>query len=240
MTTNPERMKTIMGALGEDVNGRLQAIRARVKHAPSKGSASEDAWIDLFNEYLPARYKASGAFVVDSQAQFSEQIDLVIYDRHYTPFVLKQGEHLYIPAESVYAVFEIKQTLNASHVGYSAGKIASVRGLQRTSLPVPNIYGEAKAKPLHEIIGGILTSDSDWKPSFSDVALNNLASEIEDRRIHTACVATTGSCFWNASTNSFEVLSGGASRFLFELISKLQSLATAPMIDTGAYARWLD
>ena len=42
-----------------------------------------------------------------------------------------------IPAESVYAVFEAKQTADASMVAYAQKKVESVRRLRRTSLPIP-------------------------------------------------------------------------------------------------------
>jgi len=48
--------------------------------------------------YLPTRYWAEKAHVVDRLDRFSQQIDVVIY----------AGQKV-IPAESVYAVFEAKQ-----------------------------------------------------------------------------------------------------------------------------------
>ena len=44
---------------------------------------------------------------------------------------------LLIPAESVDAVVEVKQVLTRQHVRNAGLKIASVRRLKRTSVPVP-------------------------------------------------------------------------------------------------------
>ena len=77
------------------------------------------------------------AFVIDSTDTTSQQLDIVIYDRQYTPLIINQDGTLVIPAESVYAVFEAKQSIDASQVDYAAKKIASVRALHRTSLPIP-------------------------------------------------------------------------------------------------------
>ena len=44
---------------------------------------------------------------------FSEQIDVVVFDRQYSPFIFNYEGQTIIPAESVYAVFEAKQTVNA-------------------------------------------------------------------------------------------------------------------------------
>jgi len=49
------------------------------------GSASEQRWIDLFDRYLPQRYRASPAFVVDADGRCSRQIDIAIYDNLYSP-----------------------------------------------------------------------------------------------------------------------------------------------------------
>jgi hypothetical protein len=59
------------------------------------------------------RYQAEKAHVVDSTGAFSEQIDVVVFDRQYSPFIFKFEGQIIIPAESVYALFEAKQGINA-------------------------------------------------------------------------------------------------------------------------------
>src|SRR5262249_18729093 len=76
------------------------------EHAGASGSASEQRWIDLFNRYLPHRYRASPAFVVDADGRRSRQIDLAIYDNLYSPLLFPHDSGVHIAAESVYAVFE--------------------------------------------------------------------------------------------------------------------------------------
>ena len=51
--------------------------------------------------------------MVDSEGAFSQQIDVVIFDRQYTPFIAHFEGQKVIPAESVYGVFEAKQLINA-------------------------------------------------------------------------------------------------------------------------------
>lgn len=50
-------------------------------------SASEQRWIDLFDRYLPRRYRASPAFVVDADGGRCRQIDIAIYDNLYSPLI---------------------------------------------------------------------------------------------------------------------------------------------------------
>src|SRR5207247_1078433 len=107
------------------------------------------------------RYQAATAHVVDSKGVFSEQIDVVIFDRQYSPFIFRYEGQTIIPAESVYAVFEAKQTINAAQVGYAQHKVASVRALHRTSLPIPYARGTYPPKPLIQIYGGLLAFESE-------------------------------------------------------------------------------
>lgn len=126
-------LEKILSKLHEDIQHRLETVRTTMSHPGTMGDASEGIWIKLLNEYLPSRYKADKAHVVDSEGQFSQQMDVVIYDRQYSPFILFYEEQKIIPVESVYAVFEVKQTLNLNHVRYAQEKIRSVRRLHRTT-----------------------------------------------------------------------------------------------------------
>ncbi len=96
----------ILESLHQDIQSRLQTARQSIGHPGTKGDASEKIWLRLFQDYLPARYQAEKAHIVDSEGTFSQQIDVVIFDRQYSPFIFNfEGEKV-ILAESVYAVFE--------------------------------------------------------------------------------------------------------------------------------------
>ena len=110
------------------------------------------------DKYLPRRYQAATAHIVDSFGKFSQQVDVVVFDRQYSPFIVNCESQTVIPAESVYAVFEAKQTANAVLVAYAQEKVASVRRLHRTSLPIHYAKGVYPAKPLIPIFGELLRS----------------------------------------------------------------------------------
>src|SRR5580692_2477082 len=109
----------LLESLHEDVQQRLATVRKAFNHPGAKGDASENVWISLLDTYLPKRYQAAKAFVVDSQGEFSQQIDVVIFDRQYSPFIFTLEDQTIVPAESVYAVFEAKQTVDAELVKYA-------------------------------------------------------------------------------------------------------------------------
>src|SRR5690349_3885651 len=95
-------LPTLLGDLHKDIEKDLSRSR-RFGHTVAAGDASEGVWIKLLSEYLPDRYKVAKAFVVDSHNSFSEQIDVLIFDRQYTPFILKFEGQMVVPAEAVYA-----------------------------------------------------------------------------------------------------------------------------------------
>src|SRR5262245_50852187 len=71
----------LLAGLHEDIEQRLANARKSFGHAPTKGDASESVWLDLLTNYLPQRYRVATAHVVDSEGNFSDQIDLVVFDR---------------------------------------------------------------------------------------------------------------------------------------------------------------
>lgn len=227
----------LLEELNASVTADLQRARKALGHPTDLGDASEEIWIELFNKYLPRRYQAIKATVVDSTGRFSEQIDVVIHDRHYTPLVFTFKDKHVVPAESVYAVFESKQEMNASHIDYAQKKIASVRKLHRTSLPIPTINGTAKAKELTPVLGGILTLSCKWSPVFGETMRSYLEAETGDGRLDVGCVADIGN-FWFNEGGGYALAdeTKPVTRFLLELISRLQVVATVPMIDMRAYA----
>jgi hypothetical protein len=234
-------LSELLTTLHDDIQQRLQTVRKTFGHPVIKGDASEKVWLELLQIYLPQRYQAATAHVVDSNGNFSEQIDVVVFDRQYSPFILKYEGQTIIPAESVYAVFEAKQSINASQVAYAQKKVASVRCLYRTSLPIPYAKGTYPAKPLIPILGGLLTFESEWKPAFGDPLKNALAEGDTNDRLDLGCVAAHGHFMLDQKGENYEFTTEGkpATAFLFNLISLLQFSGTVPMIDIQAYARWL-
>src|SRR6266852_6413994 len=167
-------LSKILAGLHDDIEQRLKTAREALGHPGTKGGASERVWLELLGTYLPKRYRAETAHVVDSNGAFSDQIDVLVFDRQYSPFIFRYQGQIVIPAESVYAVFEAKQTINVGQIDYAQKKVASVRRLHRTSLPIPYAKGTYPAKPLIPILGGILTFESDWKPAFCQSLSNTL------------------------------------------------------------------
>jgi hypothetical protein len=234
-------LSVLLAGLHDDIQRKLETVRQSFGHPTSKGDASEKVWLELLQTYLPQRYQAAKAHVVDSNGVFSDQIDVVIFDRQYSPFIFHYQDQTIIPAESVYAVFEAKQSINAGYVDYTQKKVTSVRRLHRTSLPIPYAQGTYPPKPLIPILGGILTFESDWSPAFGQSINDALNGGDANGRLNLGCVAAHGYFNFNQGTSAYDVVAGGkpATAFLFKLISQLQFSGTVPMIDVQAYSQWL-
>lgn len=228
-------LPTLLGDLDKDIERDLTRSR-KLGHTVAAGDSSEGVWIKMLSEYLPHRYKAAKAFVADSKNNFSEQIDVLIFDRQYTPFILRFNGQNVVPAEAVYAAFEAKQAINAEQVAYAKKKVASVRALHRTTLPILTANGRVEAVKPKPIIGGLLTLDSAWNPPLGK-SLKTVLRRGE--RLDLGCVAVHGT--FQYGQGGYTITQGGkpATAFLFELIARLQAMATVPMIDVRAYAKWL-
>jgi hypothetical protein len=236
------KLPSLFQSMHQSVESALTNARESFDHPGTKGDASEKVWLRLLQQYLPERYCAESAQVIDSNNRVSDQIDIVVFDRQYTPFMFQMAGQYYVPAEAVYAVFEAKQSISASNVEYAMDKVRSVRGLHRTSLPIPHAGGVYEPKePIH-IFGGILTLDSDWNPSLGEPLRKALATDEDGGRLDIGCIAAKGYFCRDLPSNSylFPTPSRVATAFLFRLIALLQSSATVPMIDVDAYMEWLD
>src|ERR1700748_601734 len=112
----------LLAGLHDEVQSRLDFARKSMGHPVAKGDSSEAVWLAMLQNYLPKRYQAARAFVVDSEGAFSDQIDVVVFDGPFSPFILTVDEQTIVPAESGCGVFEAKQAINAGQVEYAQSK----------------------------------------------------------------------------------------------------------------------
>jgi hypothetical protein len=152
---NKVNIRDIFLGLQKQMMSKLSVNMKILTHPVAKGDSSEAEWIKMLCSYLPSRYCVDRAFVIDCEGNVSEQIDIVIYDRHYSPFILRQQGSTYIPAESIYAVIEVKPTLNKRNIQYASDKASSVRRLKRTTASIVHAGGTIKKpkKPFFILAG---------------------------------------------------------------------------------------
>jgi hypothetical protein len=238
------RLKDLYKALEDELRAQLAARRLAHRNAEAKGEASEDVWIDLLASHLPHRYQVAKGIVIDADGKESHYIDVIIYDRQYTPLVFNKDGRMYIPAESVYGVLEAKQDLTRANIVYAGKKAASVRRLRRTSAPIVHAGGKIdKPKEPFEIIAGIVTYKSSWKPAFGK-ALNQTVRALATNQRLQFGIAAKGGYFEGdyaagATVNSFKTTRALAA-FIIRLLAHFQGLGTVSAIDYREYSKVLD
>ena len=231
-------LKNLFHGLQSQMLAKLTTISENVEHPTSQGDGTELNWIEMLKNYLPKRYKVDKAFVLDYKGNLSQQIDVVIYDQHYSPFLFNENNILFVPAESVYAVFEVKPTLDKKNLEYAAEKVASVRGLARTSGIIVDKGGEHRARELFPILGGIVTRSIEWNPPFGDSFAKIMSGFSSEERIDLGCGLEAGS--FRASYNGGLKIEASNKEtalifFFISLVSKLQKLGTVSAIEFDAY-----
>lgn len=237
------QIKRLMQLHQKRLSESLEAARVASNHPGVKGSTSENEWIRLFREYLPTRYAVGTGFVIDCKDRLSEQIDVLIFDRYFTPILYSQEPLLYVPAESVYAGFEVKQSLNRATVEYASTKAKSIRQLHRAAVSIPTRHGHVATEASNPILTGLLTNTCDWVDGFDEAftdAIRNTAGDPAGR-LDLGCCVTVGSFSVDYSTTGIYI---NAARqeltlayFYFSLLERLQSLGNACPIDYTEYLK---
>src|SRR5207249_11238953 len=107
-TEEPQNAEFLREAFATEQECLISKLRssARIVHAGDRGEVNEQHFIEFLRKYLPNRYTVEKAIVLDSDGKVSHSIDIVVFDRQYTPTLLDNEKHRYVPAEAVYAFFE--------------------------------------------------------------------------------------------------------------------------------------
>ena len=230
-------IRKIFLGLQDQMHAKLSLNRRIIHHPTTKGDASELEWVDMLSTYLPRRYQVDKAFVIDCKGNISEQIDIVIFDRHYSPFLLRQNGATYVPAESVYAIIEVKPVLTNANIRYASKKASSVRRLERTTAKIVHAGGEInKPKKPFDILAGILTIDGKCTAQM-EKKLRNLRKE---GFLNFGCSLNKESFWFKRDSGGNLILENskqneGLIFFFLNLLSELQQLGTVPAMDIQYY-----
>ncbi|MCG1037581.1 DUF6602 domain-containing protein [Polaribacter sargassicola] len=198
-------LKSLFASMQHQMSAQLSTNRDNITHSGSKGDALENAWIEWLRKYLPSRYSVDKAIVIDFEGNISHQIDIVIYDNWFTPFIFTQNGFHYIPAEGVYAVFEVKPDISdfsdgKHNIAYAGEKIESVRVLKREAASFINGGIKNSARPLTKILGGILTSTKSGEKSNNNTLIKHFKEQTNLKSIDIGCIADYGSFYIDYSS----------------------------------------
>lgn len=197
---NKVNLSHLFAGLQSQMTSQLNTNRKYITHPGAKGDSLENAWIDWLRKYLPNRYSVDKAIIIDSNGNTSHQIDVVIYDNWFTPFIFSQNGFHYIPAEGVYAVFEVKPDVSKesdgkTNIEYAAEKIESVRKLKRTTTSIISVGQKHDPRGLTKIVGGILTSTKSGARKNNKTLIKHIKSQKGLKSIDFGCIADYGSFY---------------------------------------------
>ena len=235
-------LRALFHDLQRELEGRLGTARRNLSHPGAKGSVTESEWTSLLTAYLPKRYAVSKGFVVDVDGCISDEIDIIVHDRHFSPLLFHHAETCYVPAESVYGVFEVKQELNLENVRYAGQKAASVRKLRRTSTEIPHAGGRYEPREAPTILAGLLTSKSQWAaplPKLQEV-LGGMSTESHLQLGCSARELAFHAKYGDATTVQASRPDEALVFFVLHLLRELQAVGSVPAIDYSAYLKVLD
>lgn len=78
-------------------------------HGSTIGGFREDIWKELFVQMVPKKFVVEqSVFIMDSKGRVSPEVDLVILDEIYTPYIFRKGRLKFIPIEAVAVAVECK------------------------------------------------------------------------------------------------------------------------------------
>lgn len=240
---NPDFLKGALLSVERKFVAGLKHVVSTNSHNGAHGDATESAWLKLLEEYLPGRYRVAKAFAVDHKGNTTKQLDCIVYDAHFTPKLFGEDSSLYVPAEAVYATFEIKQSVDVSALEDAAEKAASLRRLTRTSTSLIGPSGVPNpVRSPFPIVGGLLAMNASWADGLGRAFRENLQTYAGDQALDFVLTAESG--FYDAldSVNSPDVVTGEGSliRGLFRLIRVLRDKNTVTPIDWKEYEKVLE
>ncbi|HCG5532451.1 TPA: hypothetical protein NJ015_004719 [Vibrio parahaemolyticus] len=116
-------------AVTRALDSEVFLINSLSTHQGVKGSANEQALINILEKFLPKKYSISTGIVIDRHGVQSRQCDIVIYDAFNYPEVFGQTPIKFFPVDFVYAVIEVKTNLDRNKLLEACENIRSVKAL---------------------------------------------------------------------------------------------------------------
>ncbi|WP_318446630.1 DUF6602 domain-containing protein [Photobacterium leiognathi] len=116
-------------AVTRSLESEVFLINSLSTHQGVKGAANEQALINILERFLPKKYSIGTGIIIDRLGNQSKQCDIVIYDGFNYPEIFGQTPIKFFPIDFVYAVIEVKTTLDQKKMLEACENIKSVKSL---------------------------------------------------------------------------------------------------------------
>ena len=140
-------------------------------HGTTIGTEREDIWEQLFEMVLPKKFVMEhSVFIIDSNGNVSNEVDLAIMDETYTPYIFRYGRLKFIPIEAVAAVVECK----SKNVGEKKIKIWQKR------IEELRTRGKSIARMANQIVDSTVATQKSTRPIRILCVLENVKDNIKN------------------------------------------------------------
>lgn len=100
----------------------------RIQHNLEDGKYREYLVKKVLAKIIPAKYSITNGFIIDSENNISQEMDVIIYDKNYVPPFFDET-YTVVPIEAVIAVIQVKTNLTKNTLEDSIQNLNSINGL---------------------------------------------------------------------------------------------------------------
>lgn len=117
----------------------VEQLYFKYKHGTTIGSFREEVWKEMFENIVPKKFVVEqSVFIIDSNGQVSNEVDLAIFDETYTPYIFRKGRLKFIPIEAVAVAVECKSS--SAKPEDLKGWVESVRKLKTSRKSIARMH----------------------------------------------------------------------------------------------------
>ncbi len=107
----------------------INEMRIRIQHNLEDGKYREYLVKRILSKIVPSKYEITNGFVIDSDNNKSDEMDIIIYDKSYVPPFFDET-YTVVPIEAVIAIIQVKTTLTWSELKSSIDNLNSIDKLK--------------------------------------------------------------------------------------------------------------
>lgn len=175
------------------MRAQFESINAQIFHSGDRGSSREEQVREFLRSRFPRRFSVGKGEVLSTATEPpSLSQDVIVYDSLYCPLLLSDISQVF-PNESIYAVFEVKSTLDKEELRDCANKVKSVKKFPKLPGKIrvsPTTFDEGQTTPT---LGGVFAFSSSTTLRTLRRNLNEINASVEPgNRIDIICVLDKG------------------------------------------------
>ncbi len=208
------------------MRAHIEYISGRFRHSGEQGASNERIITEFLRAYLPKRYSISRRKVLAHTDEDSQQQDVIVYDAERCSPLYSEEEFVMVAVESVYAVVEVKTTLNKDQIEDANAKARSV--LTKPMLANPELGPGRRAMAVMQPEPPIGAAFAFGSATSLDAVLANLQSLEEAGDCHLSVVgALDRGALWRMGDKWWKVDSADDALVLF-LMSLVEHMNRIP------------